>query len=90
MVIGRSTDQPLNKHNANPMLHQASQKRKNVLPSCKKLFLLISIFYAGFGYMAAASSNGMKGADGPILAAVFIIKLSAIYVTNCITIGTDQ
>lgn len=90
MVIGRSTGQPLNKRNANPVLHQARQKRKNVLPSCKKLFLLISILYAGFGYVAAAISNGMKGADGPNRAAVFIIKLSAISVTNCITIGTDQ
>ena len=40
--------------------------------------LLVSLFYAGFGYLAAAVSNGMKGTNGPSLAVVFIISILAL------------
>ena len=40
--------------------------------------LLVSLFYAGFGYLAGAVSNGMKGANGPSLAVVFIISILAL------------
>jgi hypothetical protein len=40
--------------------------------------LLVSLFYAGFGYLAAAVSNGMKDANGPALAVVFIISILAL------------
>lgn len=45
VVVGKLTGQLLNKRYATPVLYQATQKRKIVLPSCKKLSLLISIFY---------------------------------------------
>ncbi len=54
------------------------QQGENVLPNIKKLSLWIFIFYAGFGYLAASISNGMRGANGPALVAFFIISLLAL------------
>ena len=46
-----------------------------ILGNYKRLSLAASIFYALFGYIAAAISNGMKAANGPIVAACFIISI---------------
>ena len=44
----------------------------------QKISLASAIAYSVFGYIASVLSQGMKGPNGPILAAVFIFTLMAM------------
>ena len=48
------------------------------LPTKNKIILTSAIAYSAFGHIAAIFSQGMKGPNGPILAAVFIFTLMAM------------
>ena len=41
----------------------------------RKISVALSIGYSLFGYIASVVSNGMKGPDGPVIAAIFIFTL---------------
>lgn len=43
-----------------------------------KIVLTSAVAYSAFGHIAAIFSQGMKGPNGPILAAVFIFTLMAM------------
>ena len=44
----------------------------------KRIILAVSVLYALFGSTAAVISSGMKGSNGPLLAAIFILTLLAL------------
>ena len=44
----------------------------------KRISILLSAIYALFGYTASIISNGMKGSNGPVIAAIFIFTIFTI------------